>query len=342
MKLFDLPEEDLEIIEQDYKKIITKVKNGEADLLSEGETMYLGACTKGATRDKSIVPQKYYAPDKLARKRAFCFKTSYMTYILRNYILKERIKDESIVSDSSELKKYSFEKITIDKINKYVGMTLQDLCKKFNVENELNKATWNTVAFRMLGIKSNKAKEFEKAQIILKTIRVEENGKIRENMSFPNLNFIDFANEENWENSTLYDYLSSTKFLFVIYKRHHDKWVLKGAQYWNMSSDDLEIAGKEWEKYHDVVCNGVRFEIVSTKSGNKIVKNNLPNKKDMSIIHIRPHTQKTYYVFKSGETIGTGNISNSDLLPNGERITKQSFWLNNDYVLKQIEEKYIK
>lgn len=342
VKLFDLPEEDLEIIEQDYKTIISKVKNGEADLLSEGETMYLGACTKGATRDKSTVSQKYYAPDKLARKRAFCFKTSYMTYILRNYILKERMKEEAIVSDTNALKKSSFEKITIDKINKYAGMSLQELCNKFNVENKINKATWNTVAFRMLGIKSNKAKEFEKAQIILKTIRIEENGKIRESMSFPNLNFIDFAHEENWENSDLYDYLSSTKFLFVIYKRHQDKWILKGAQYWNMPSGDLEIAGEEWEKYHDTVCEGIHFEIISTKSGNKIVKNNLPNKKDMSIIHIRPHTQKTYYVFKNGETLGNGGISNSDLLPNGERMTKQSFWLNNDYVLKQIDEKYIK
>ena len=49
--LWKLPEKDLLIIRQDYETIIKKIKRGEAHLLSEGDTMYLGACTKGASAE---------------------------------------------------------------------------------------------------------------------------------------------------------------------------------------------------------------------------------------------------------------------------------------------------
>ncbi len=41
------PSTDLEIIKQDWELIQQKIKNGKAHELSEGDTFYLGACTKG-------------------------------------------------------------------------------------------------------------------------------------------------------------------------------------------------------------------------------------------------------------------------------------------------------
>lgn len=46
--LFSFPEEDLVIIEHDWETIIEKVRAGRAHELSEGDTLYLAACTKGA------------------------------------------------------------------------------------------------------------------------------------------------------------------------------------------------------------------------------------------------------------------------------------------------------
>ena len=69
-----------------------------------------------------------------------------------------------------------------------------------------------------------------------------------------------------------------------------------------------------------------------------VVCNNLPIKRDNPIIHIRPHTSKRYYALHGGIVIGNGSISNSDLLPDGQRMTKQSFWMNNDYVLSQLKD----
>lgn len=55
-KLFTFPEEDLPTIINDWEFIINKIKEGKAHELSEADTMYLGACTKG-TNGQTVRPQ---------------------------------------------------------------------------------------------------------------------------------------------------------------------------------------------------------------------------------------------------------------------------------------------
>lgn len=50
-------EEDLEIIRNDWETIVGKIRNGKAHELSESDTMYLAACTKGSTAEESYRPQ---------------------------------------------------------------------------------------------------------------------------------------------------------------------------------------------------------------------------------------------------------------------------------------------
>lgn len=76
--LWRIPEKDLLIIRRDYDTIITKIRNGQAHTLSEGE-MYLGACRKGQ-KEESLMPQhnnKIGAP-----RRAWSLKTAYMRIVL--------------------------------------------------------------------------------------------------------------------------------------------------------------------------------------------------------------------------------------------------------------------
>ena len=74
-KLLELAKnEDLKQIEEDWKYIINKIKEGKAHELSEADTMYLGACPKGANAG-SVREQPF--SDILAMQRAFCFKNSY-------------------------------------------------------------------------------------------------------------------------------------------------------------------------------------------------------------------------------------------------------------------------
>ena len=338
VNLFTPPKEDLEIIIQDYEKINQKIKDGKAHELSESDTLYLGACTKGSTALKSMQPQ-FYGNHTPAKRRNFCFKQSYMNYILQNYILKNNIPHESIIKNSEILKEHSFEDYITSKINRNIGKTDEELCKIYNRNYNNNEAQWIHLAYLMLGIKGSHAEEFEKAGIVVKAIRIEENGKIRENMSFPPFKFKELVNE-TWEESTLFNYFDTTRFLFVIYQSDGKHYKLIGSQLWNMPYNDLNsIVKKGWENIKISIINGVTFTPQKYGAGIRYL-NSLPKPKDNPIIHIRPHAQKSAFKFKDGTIIG--NLSNANELPDGQWMTTQSFWINNTYLLTQLKFNAIK
>lgn len=337
--LFSPPEEDMKIIEQDYLAIINKIQSGKAHELSESDTMYLGACTKGSNAEKSTVAQ-YYSPDIKARKRAFCLKNSYMTHVLNNYIRKDLNTSERILSNSNELEKQTFEQLIKNKINQHRGKTDKILCNEFGVSKPKSnnlKGLWSILAYRMLGIKSNRAEEFEKANIEVKTIRIEENGKMKESISFPSIKLKDLPTTD-WEESTLFDDLESKRYLFVVFKKRGGNYYLQGCQLWNMPRNDLDQTVKEgWEAIKKIVTDGVVLTKKTNNKGKFIVNNNFPSKKDNDIIHIRPHTGNRYYDLLNGDIIGD-NPADGDELPDGRLMTKQSFWLNNTYILSQLND----
>lgn len=328
------------IIRQDYFAIMSKIASGRAHEISESDTMYLGACTKGSTAAKSIVIQIENGVP--AQKRAFCFKTSYMTTVLNNYFINAPEGQEFVVTNITQLADLGFEGYVQAKINHYVGKSDKEICRILNLSYTGNKSQWIMIAFAMLGIKSNKADEFQKANIVVKAIRIEDNNKIRENTSFPPFRFNDLVQEE-WlcsdddyveHPSTLQSYFSSTKFLFVVFKKVGADYVLKGSQLWNMPYEDLNVTVKSgWENVKQIILNGVHFTLRPVRSGKRMGKydvlNNLPGKNDNPIIHIRPHAQKAYYKFGGYEF---GNKADGNVLPNGDWMTTQCFWLNNTYV----------
>lgn len=328
--LFTPPQNDLKIIIDDYNKINSKIVAGLAHEISEGDTMYLGACTKGATAEKSLRPQ-YYGDHTPAKKRNFCFKRSYMDYILHTYVLRDSVPYEPIIKDYSLLHDNTFENVVIERIEKHIGESDLRLCEYYNRTYNNNKAQWVDLAYRMLGIKGNHAEEFVKSNIVVKTIRLEENNKMRESMSFPAFKFLELAQEE-WEDSEVYNYFSATKFLFVIFKKSGEHYVLHKVKLWNMPVSDLEGDVRNgWEQVKNTIINGVTFTINPDNS----VSNNLLSKDDNRIIHIRPHATKSAYMLNNGFT--KGNIErDANPLPDGQWMTTQSFWINNNYILEQI------
>ena len=334
VKMFTPPEADLEIIKRDYAYIVQTIREGRAHELSEGDTMYLGACTKGATAEKSTVPQ-YYGDKTLAKKRAFCFKNSYMTYVLNNYIA-GGTSNNSILKNADSLKTKSFEEILEDIVTKYVGMSDKELCEMFGREYNNNKAQWNDLACKILGIRNEHADEFVKANIKVKTIRIEEDNSMRESMSFPAFKFMDLIKEE-YDESSLHDYFDETRLFFFVWKRDGDVYRVKGCQLWNMPHSDLDVTvRREWEQYKHIIQYGVRFTKCVDKNGKVSFSNNLPNKSETEIIHVRPHAKLAAYHFKNGEEYG--NVErDANMLPNGEYMTTQSFWINNSYILKQLK-----
>lgn len=81
---------DLDIIKCDYYTIINKIKNGQAHLLSERDTIYLAASTKGRNKKE----MKYQPKSTiLAKSRAFSLKKSYVTEILNKVFFKKHAEE---------------------------------------------------------------------------------------------------------------------------------------------------------------------------------------------------------------------------------------------------------
>lgn len=217
--LFSFPEEDLAIIEHDWETIMEKVRAGRAHELSEGDTLYLAACTKGA--NASSVRQQPFS-ELPAKQRAYSLKSSYMTQILNKYIF-GNAESPRIIKSADVLHTKTFEEYIIEKVKPYYGMTQNELKLRLGVDS--NAKSLNEILLaRMLDVKGRIActEEFQKAGIIPKTIRVQSNGKIKESMSFPTFDFIALSKEETWEESELYNYLAPTKFMFVIFQERGD------------------------------------------------------------------------------------------------------------------------
>lgn len=323
--MYSPSEEDLIIIKSDYYKIKDKVLNGKAHELSEGDTLYVGACTKSS--NSSITTSQPFN-EFPAKPRAFSFKSSYMTYILRNYVNSNNKKLDKIV-DNNEFS--DFESLVLNKLEKYYKRNELDLFKEFNIKTKA-KQKYSLLTLKILGVKTNNAEEFQKANIEIKTIKHEPGKKPKESMSFPKYN-IQTLVKKDWYDSDLYKLFSTKKFLFVEFLETEQGTILNSAKFWNMPYQDLNgDLKKEWEKYKNKYKEGINFKI----SGNK-VKNDLPKMKDTRIIHSRPHSRKSAYYFKSKNLI-IGNLErDADTLPNGDMITSQCFWLNNSYVYEQIK-----
>ena len=316
VKLFSPPESDMKIIQHDFEVITQKIREGKAHELSEADTLYLGAAP---TASSSKVRRKQPCSDELAKPRAFAFKNSYMTYVLNHYIIPDKNTYEPIIKKNID---ETFEEYIINTINQYRNYTVDELCDLFYSDNEkIPKSLGALLVYRMLEIKGNQAEEFVKANIVIKTIRLKQNNKIKENMSFPTFKFKELV-EEEWEDSAFGNYLRETRFLFVVYKYDvNEKLRLKGCQFWNIPYADLEGNVKTvWEQTKKVIQNGLKIEVKKGK-----LSSNLPAKSENPVCHVRPHGK---------------NSEDRYELPDGRTYPKQCFWLNNTYIASQLEKHF--
>lgn len=167
----------------------------------------------------------------------------------------------------------------------------------------------------------NKIEEFEKAEIIVKTVRLKENNLPKEDISFPNFKYEEIVNEE-WDDSNFKDILEH-KFLFVFFQFEKEQLVLRKVKFWNMPYADILEAEKVWAKTKYIVSKG---NIVREVKG-KTRYTNFPNKKFNSVSHVRPHATNA---------ADTYPLPTKDKLTKAKEYTKHCFWLNNTYVRDEI------
>ncbi len=312
-------QKDLIIIKNDWDIIHNKIINGNAHNISEADTMYLAACTKGSKANKELRKQPY--SNELAKQRAYCLKTSYMNTIVDVIFSKEKM--ESII-ECEELQNKSFEQIIITKLKPFFGKSENDLFQLFNVPQN-SKAKYNLLVGCMLGIHGviNKTEEFRKANIELKTIRVEEDGNIQQHMSFPYFKYTEIINQE-WEESDIYEKLSTTKFIFVIFKKNNNIYYFEDAFFWNMPIKDIEEYVKPvfYETINCIKSGNILKEVTDLKC-----VTNFPGSTFNGVCHVRPHDQKSFRQTNKGLELPI-----PDKLTGFTSYTKYCFWLDKRYI----------
>lgn len=328
--LFDLvnlwkpSQNDLNIIKDDWDLIQNKVKNGLAHEISEGDTLYLGACTKGGKNATTTQPYS----DIIARKRAFSFKQSYMNIIYEQLLNKKSLDLKSIKEENKTL-----EESLYNLYNPFLNKSAFEIANNLQVDvNSSAKSFFANLSKNILKIEFSKIEEFKKGNICIKTIRVNKDNLPFESISFPKFDFLNLINEDEWEESALYEQVTQ-KFLLIIFgieitkkefenlslieKRKQLK--LKKIKLISLSDAELEEMNRVWSHTKQTIINGVK--IIKGTKGNS---NNFIKSTNSFVGHVRPHAN-----------------NNDDVLPlpDGRTMPKQSFWLNANFIKNKINKK---
>lgn len=365
-----IPDVDMAMIEQDYRYIRDCVNEGRYEDLHESEAHYLSPCKKNSGR-------------------AFSFKPSYMNqlfseYIDANHLLYDPNTDQetyeiirqydAIITNPEELERHSFEDIVLSRFEPYIGMTIteirhslmdSDAFETWSANTTIDKAEFARTTFAMLGITSEEAEEFVRSNTYVKTLRVNNNLTMNEDISFPAFDFEELM-DENWEESTVYEEMVDRKFLWSVFKDNGEDFVFHGAKFWSMPEQDVPIIKSGWDDIREIIRNGVVFvkdqkedgSFILTKRGKNRILNNFPDSRNTNplrkeyrlcpspkpynrIISIRPHATLVYYDLQSIDYRDTeSSRNNGSELPNGDIMTKQCFWFNNEYILEQIQDMF--
>lgn len=329
--LWRIPEKDLLIIRDDYETIIGKIRNGQAHTLSEGDTLYLGACRKGQKGD-SLMPQ--HNSEIGAPRRAWSLKMAYMRRVLDE--VKKNSQDGAYcnynISPTSmetmfsveELRGNSAERILLDRFAPYCGKTYSQICSMLGIEPSMSKSKYfivsNTIAGKGTVSNVNKSEEFEKSGLTMKTIRRKKTGTIKEAMSFENIDYQEVFDCEDWTDSRLYEVFTS-RFLFVIFRetdnvlqlsngKTEPEFMLEKVAFWTMPQEDLVTAQQYW--------NNIRQNVLD----NHISPEYFWGLKDDRKFHVRPKARVANDLTEN---------------PNGGMAHKYCYWFNQKYVKNIID-----
>lgn len=334
--LWQLKGKDLLIIRHDYETIVAKIREGKAHELSEGDTMYLGACRKGQKGD-ALRKQPY--SEIGAPKRAFSLKPAYMRTILRFVVDSGRdmvsntgtLAPEGIeLVSKEELATASFEEILMTRINEYAGLDYKQIADVLGIR--ISRKDKSRYARVVKGILSKDLKEFEdaeefhKAGIIVKTIRVEANGAIKESMSFENIDYEEIHGNGEWLESRWYEIVTS-RFLFVVFRaigsspdacewQGETRYVLDKVVFWTMPPEDLERAERFWYNIRENVLADTLQDY----------DNCFWRLADKRCFHVRPKA-------RMGKDRWHSPVSGRD-------VPKKAYWFNGEYVRKILERAY--
>src|SRR3990167_3498222 len=332
-----LPMEDKKIIREDWKKINDKIRASLAHELSEGDTLYLAACTKSAT-SANRRPQ---VNGPTAKPRAFSYKPSYMTQLVKRElgILEDT---EKILSEEEVTEDKTFEQQVLERFTPFIGKRVSEIAAELEFDlNPRQKDKFAKLARAMMGVKKSKIEEFEAAGVRMKTLQLKANGSPKEAMSFPTFKYKEVINEV-WDGDeddgvtrSVFQKQLESRFLFIVYRCEdncgpEETRVLEKVFFWTMPHQDLEEAQRVWEETVALIKEGkIVKNIKQNKKGEDIRETYFPASSNSEVAHVRPHGANSADVY---------SLPINDLHTGWDTYTKHCFWLNTDYLKKVIGE----
>ena len=321
-RLWGIPEADLPIIKNDWEKIVAKVREGKAHEITSGDTLYLEACTKAAnSRERTTQPFS----DEMAKPRALALKARYMSELFSRLSEEKNLEALDAEPIVKSIKEYSsgktFEDIVIEKFRPFSGLPVSEIRKKLGLaDGSSQKDEFAWVSRSILGVKTKRIEEFEKAGVVMKTIQLKKSGMPKEDMSFPIFRYEEIVNEK-WDivddddpetEAELKQHLQQ-RFFFVVFRcenvcKKPEERILEKVMFWNMPEKDIEgHARKVWEETIKRINTGKAHQ--------------LPKKSENPVVHVRPHAKN------GADTIPT---------PKNGMLVKKCFWLDKKYIQKQV------
>jgi DNA mismatch repair endonuclease MutH len=310
--LKDISVQDAEQIRKDWEFIVDKIRRGEAHLLSEGDTFYLGACTKAAN---SRVVRDQPKSDVRAKPRAFSLKQTYLNYLIQKNLLGIKPDAESLYEGEST--DMTIDEIVTERFSAYIGKTDVEILSLLGWDTESRPKSYKRLlANRILtGKGSSKIEEFEKANVTLRVVTLEKSGTLKESISFPAFDYKDLITQVWYDDkeevmSDFHAQLETKRFLFVVFQKTNNREVvLKRVRFWNFPIEDLAEAERVFDTTISCIEDG-RYR-------------DLPKIADSRVAHVRPHAKD------GSDTVET---------PHGTREIKRSFWLNAKYIQHVLSE----
>ncbi|MDD3067663.1 MAG: Sau3AI family type II restriction endonuclease [Acholeplasmataceae bacterium] len=308
---------EYKVIERDWNIIHKKIVEGKAHEISESDTEFLAACTKGAN---SSVLVNQFKSDIKAKPRAYSFKTSFMTHLYRNMV--HNIAPYSPLISEDEWMKNPLEEIYKEKLSIYHGMTQQQLCRKFVINTKAKQLNF-MLSQKMLGISGNDnaTSEMEAAGIIFRTITVDKNGRPTESMPFKAFEFEELI-DTPWEESSVREDFVDLKLMLFVFKEMDGDIIFDKVVFWNAPNYVVDGTVRQmYEHCADLVRRGEAFYFDSI--GKVLDKFPKERRNSNGVCHVRPHAKikADVHTLPIPDKI-TGIVS----------YTKQSFWFNKDFI----------
>ncbi|WP_179865208.1 MutH/Sau3AI family endonuclease [Bacillus toyonensis] len=274
---------------------------------------------------------------KWPNKPRFRLKETFLKEIIHQHFDKNpHIRDSNVTSFTE------FDNILHAFSEKYKGKSLEEIMIDMNLNINDNKGIIERVMAKYFGSAEAKLKNielFSKVGIIPKSITLSVDGKRTEDTKFSSVNFDDWTNASDFEESDIFSYFSDHNFVFLIFEEAYKDSPLKKNKFVGFKRliFDEEFINSEikklWKRTKELVDNKKLEEIVYRyKRTNEIIYNK----------NGKPKTYLNFPKSTEGKAFLRGTGTDSSRKPeevNGIKMYKQYFWLRGDFMVSLLDKR---